>query len=112
MPLFETYEDLERAPGITDAFLQHPLTQRSIRGQEHPRMMIMLGYSDSNKDTGILGSQWALLRAQQELVQVGMRYGVDMLFFPAAAAPSAVAPAPLTASSKPCPNTPCAAAFA
>ena len=42
-------------------------------------MMIMLGYSDSNKDTGILGSQWALLRAQQELVEVG--YGVDMLFF-------------------------------
>ena len=81
VPLFETYEDLERAPGITDAFLQHPITQRSIRGQEHLRMMIMLGYSDSNKDTGILGSQWALLRAQQELVEVGMRYGVDMLFF-------------------------------
>ncbi|ADE54478.1 phosphoenolpyruvate carboxylase [Coraliomargarita akajimensis] len=81
VPLFETYEDLERAPGITEAFLQHPVTQRSLKSQARPRMMIMLGYSDSNKDTGILGSQWALLRAQQELVAVGMKYGVDMQFF-------------------------------
>ena len=81
VPLFETYEDLERAPGITQAFLEHPVTQRSLEGQERPRMMIMLGYSDSNKDTGILGSQWALLRAQQELVAVGIKYGVDMQFF-------------------------------
>lgn len=81
VPLFETYEDLERAPGITQAFLEHPVTQRSLQKKDKPRMMIMLGYSDSNKDTGILGSQWALLRAQQELVAVGMKYGVDMQFF-------------------------------
>lgn len=81
VPLFETYEDLERAPGITDAFLKHPVTRRSLKTQERPRMMVMLGYSDSNKDTGILASQWALLRAQQELVAVGLRYGVDMQFF-------------------------------
>lgn len=81
VPLFETYEDLERAPGIVDAFLSHPFTQRSLSATERPRMMVMLGYSDSNKDTGILASQWALLRAQQELIAVGDRHQVDVQFF-------------------------------
>lgn len=81
VPLFETFEDLERAPGIVDSFLSHPFTQRSLNATARPRMMVMLGYSDSNKDTGILASQWALLRAQQELIAVGDRYKVDMQFF-------------------------------
>lgn len=81
VPLFETFEDLERAPKIVDAFLSHPFTQRSLSTKTKPRMMVMLGYSDSNKDTGILASQWALLRAQQELIAVGDRYQVDMQFF-------------------------------
>ncbi len=81
VPLFETFEDLERAPSIVDAFLAHPFTQRSLNAQAKPKMMIMLGYSDSNKDTGILASQWALLRAQQELILVGNRHQVDIQFF-------------------------------
>ena len=81
VPLFETYEDLERAPGIMDAFLSHPFTQRSLKAMEKSRVMIMLGYSDSNKDTGILASQWALLRAQQELIAVAKRHQVDVQFF-------------------------------
>jgi len=81
VPLFETYEDLERAPKIVDAFLSHPLTQRSLSTTGKARIMVMLGYSDSNKDTGILASQWALLRAQQELIAVGKRYSVDVQFF-------------------------------
>ena len=31
VPLFETLDDLERSPGILDAFLKHPVTQRSLR---------------------------------------------------------------------------------
>lgn len=81
VPLFETFEDLQRAPEIVDSFLSHPFTQRSLKVQAKPRMMVMLGYSDSNKDTGILASQWALLRAQQELVAVGDKYQVDIQFF-------------------------------
>ena len=81
VPLFETYEDLERAPEIVDAFLSHPFTERSLKMTGKTRMMVMLGYSDSNKDTGILASQWALLRAQQELIAVGNRHKVDIQFF-------------------------------
>ena len=81
VPLFETYEDLERAPKIVDAFLSHAFTRRSLSAKTKPRMMVMLGYSDSNKDTGILASQWALLKAQQELIAVGDRHQIDMQFF-------------------------------
>ena len=67
-PLFETAEDLERAPGIMRAFLAHPVTQRSLRAMAgegaEPVQQIMIGYSDSNKESGILASQWALHRAQ------------------------------------------------
>ena len=84
VPLFETYEDLEAAPGISDAFLSHPCTRQSLRigtGETTPRFIIMLGYSDSNKDTGILASQWILKSAQSKLVDVGADHGVKITFF-------------------------------
>ncbi|WOO40781.1 phosphoenolpyruvate carboxylase [Rubellicoccus peritrichatus] len=83
VPLFETYEDLERAPAISDGFLSHPCTQESLRiGSSDPaRFMVMLGYSDSNKDTGILASQWVLFNAQRNLVNVGKVHGVKVTFF-------------------------------
>lgn len=84
VPLFETYEDLEGGPAIADAFLSHPCTRRSLgigaNGTE-PRMMIMLGYSDSNKDTGILASQWVLFNAQRNLVAVCLKHDVKATFF-------------------------------
>lgn len=84
VPLYETYEDLERGPAITEAFLGHPCTQRSLRIGEpdsDPHHMIMLGYSDSNKDTGILASQWVLFNAQRNLVAAGHKHGVKVTFF-------------------------------
>ncbi|MFT4901564.1 MAG: phosphoenolpyruvate carboxylase [Lentimonas sp.] len=84
VPLFETYEDLEIAPTVTHNFLAHPCTRHSLRiGQDgtDPRFIIMLGYSDSNKDTGILASQWILKSAQSKLVKVGEDHGVKIAFF-------------------------------
>lgn len=83
VPLFETYDDLELAPEITDAFINHPVTQRSLQPRRNGRraLMVMLGYSDSNKDTGILSSQWVLQRAQRSLLAVGEKNNVDILFF-------------------------------
>lgn len=82
-PLYETYEDLKCAPGITNEFLHHEVTKRSLESDAKgdPRLTIMLGYSDSNKDTGILSSQWVLQSAQRELLEVGKASGVAIQFF-------------------------------
>ncbi len=82
VPLFETYEDLEAAPGIIDEFLSHPCARASLsRIGPVPSQVIMLGYSDSNKDTGIIASQWALQRAQRHLLEIGNKHGVSITFF-------------------------------
>ena len=59
VPLFETMDDLERAPAIVEEFLSHPFTRRSLPSGTGADFQMMLGYSDSNKDCGILASQWA-----------------------------------------------------
>ena len=81
VPLFETMDDLDNSPGILAAFLEHPLTQRSLEKQSRPQQQIMLGYSDSNKDCGILAAQVALHRAQTALTKVGQEKGVKLCFF-------------------------------
>ena len=79
-PLYETMGDLEAGPGISDAFLSHPITKRSL-ALENPTFQMMVGYSDSNKDCGILASQWALQRAQTELAAICATHGVRPVFF-------------------------------
>jgi phosphoenolpyruvate carboxylase len=87
VPLFETIDDLKNSPGILSAFLEHPMTKRSLAwqrkasGAAHPVQQVMIGYSDSNKDGGILASQWGLYRAQEALATVGQRNGVRIRFF-------------------------------
>lgn len=79
VPLFETIEDLEAAPKIVEAFLDHPVTERSF-GKERV-LQVMLGYSDSCKDGGILTSQWSLYRTQQALTELGKKRRVKARFF-------------------------------
>ncbi|TVQ89981.1 MAG: phosphoenolpyruvate carboxylase [Deltaproteobacteria bacterium] len=87
VPLFETIEDLQRSPQILDAFLAHPITQRSLQAQRHRHpgearvQQVMIGYSDSNKDGGGLASLWHLHRAQRALTAVGEAHGVRIRFF-------------------------------
>ncbi len=87
VPLFETIDDLHRSPEILRAFLAHPMTQRSLelqrqrQGFSRPVQQVMIGYSDSNKDGGILSSHWTLYRAQESLVEVGQEFGVRIRFF-------------------------------
>jgi phosphoenolpyruvate carboxylase len=84
VPLFETMGDLEAGPGIVEAFLAHPVTQRSLKAQSNggtPVFQMMVGYSDSNKDCGIVASQCALHRAQRELSDTIQRHGVRPIFF-------------------------------
>jgi phosphoenolpyruvate carboxylase len=85
VPLFETIDDLERSPAILRAFLAHPWTRRSLSHAappgEKPVQQVMIGYSDSNKDGGLLASLWGLHRAQRALTDVAHDAGVRALFF-------------------------------
>jgi phosphoenolpyruvate carboxylase len=86
-PLFETIDDLESSPAVMKEFLAHPVIMRSLRyiqkrdQTERPVQEVMIGYSDSNKDGGILASQWHLRRAQIRLAAVAGQAGVDLRFF-------------------------------
>jgi len=85
VPLFETIDDLERSPTILRAFLEHPVTSGSLRLQQKPGeplvQQVMVGYSDSNKDAGIIASQWSLQKAQAGLAAIGHERGVLIRFF-------------------------------
>ena len=78
VPLLETITDLQRGDQILEAFLSHPVTQRRTNDK---RQEIMLGYSDSNKDGGILASRWSIHKAEASLSEVGARRGVQLCFF-------------------------------
>jgi len=108
-PLFETLADLQAAPRVVTEFLQHPVTQKTIKVlaqqeaqlalrkrvalvdpgegevvlpmQSPPILRVMIGYSDSNKDAGILASQWALHRGQRAIRNAAKEQGVSARFF-------------------------------
>jgi phosphoenolpyruvate carboxylase len=74
-PLFETLDDLNRAPQILQAYFELP-------GRKKPaHQHVMLGYSDSNKDCGYLTSNWALYQAQETLAKLCAGQGVKLTLF-------------------------------
>ncbi len=87
VPLFETIEDLQQSTEIYDQFLNHPITRRSLayiqqlRKLPQPTGQVMIGYSDSNKDGGIMASLVELRHAQNKLTEVGRKHGVSIRFF-------------------------------
>ena len=80
VPLLETIDDLIAGPEILEAFLTHPTVQKSYEGERYVQE-VMLGYSDSNKDGGILTSRWSVYKAEEQLTAVGDRLGVALCFF-------------------------------
>ncbi len=80
VPLFETIEDLQRAPAIMKEVLAVPVVRRSVRAQGGVQE-VMIGYSDSNKDGGFLASNWELYKAQIKLTRLGRESGVPIAFF-------------------------------
>lgn len=80
VPLLETIEDLEHAAQLLDELLADPGYRHHLRQRGHVQE-VMLGYSDSNKDGGYLAANWALYRAQEQLLAVAERHGVKLRFF-------------------------------
>jgi phosphoenolpyruvate carboxylase len=78
---------LEIAPEVVQKYLSNAFTRRSLALQRDSRnghrfvQQVMLGYSDSNKDSGMLTSQWALHRAQESISNVGDSLGVEVRYF-------------------------------
>ena len=79
-PLFETIQDLQGCGAVMATLLGLPL-YRALVDAEGGRQEVMLGYSDSAKDGGILASSWRLYDAQQRLTALASGLGVRMRFF-------------------------------
>jgi len=79
-PLFEQESGLRDAPDTMAALLASPAYRTALasRGDEQE---VMIGYSDSNKELGYLGSSWALYVAQRDLTEVFAEAGVGHVFF-------------------------------
>ncbi len=80
VPLFETIDDLERAPDILDELLGDERFASRVAANGG-RAEVMVGYSDSGKDGGYLAAQWAIYRAQEELAAVAARHDVELTIF-------------------------------
>ena len=79
-PLFETIEDLRRAPEIMRRLFEHPFYRRQLAAQGNLQE-VMIGYSDSSKDGGILTSSWELYKSQERLWEVAREHGVELRLF-------------------------------
>jgi phosphoenolpyruvate carboxylase len=79
-PLFETVDDLGRAPEVLGHLLEDPFYRSSLT-ESDDLQEIMLGYSDSGKDAGYVTSNWTLYKAQGLLCSVARNDGVNLRLF-------------------------------
>ncbi|MCY1327592.1 Phosphoenolpyruvate carboxylase [compost metagenome] len=77
VPLFETLDDLDNAGPCIDRLLSLDSYRDGLTGPQE----VMIGYSDSAKDAGTLAAAWAQYRAQEALVEICARHGVELLLF-------------------------------
>ncbi|MDH4047811.1 MAG: phosphoenolpyruvate carboxylase [Gammaproteobacteria bacterium] len=79
-PLLETVDDLKNGPAILEELLANELYREhlALRGD---KQTVMIGYSDSNKDSGLVSARWALQNAQIELVETVAQHNVELNLF-------------------------------
>ena len=77
VPLFETVGDLRRS----DATMRRLFDDAWYREAIQHRQEVMIGYSDSSKESGRLAAAWELYKAQERLVALAREYGVELTLF-------------------------------
>ena len=79
-PLFETVPDLERAEQVLDRMFTDPVVAPHLERRDH-RQVVMVGYSDSNKDGGIASARWALQQALERMARSATRHRLTLTVF-------------------------------
>ncbi|HET9426285.1 MAG TPA: phosphoenolpyruvate carboxylase [Gemmatimonadaceae bacterium] len=80
VPLFETLADLEGAPAVMRKLLDDDVYRRQLAARGN-RQEVMIGYSDSGKDAGILASSWGLYQGQEALAALFREKNVELTLF-------------------------------
>lgn len=80
IPLFETFADLQAAPGILREIVRHPAFAARL-GETGNRLEVMLGYSDSSKDVGPVAATLALYEAQAAIADWAKESGIELTLF-------------------------------
>jgi len=80
VPLFETLDDLDNAPRVLSQLFAMEIYRAHLKnfGDEQ---MVMIGYSDSNKDGGYLAANWALYQAQENIASICAEHGIQLTLF-------------------------------
>jgi phosphoenolpyruvate carboxylase len=79
-PLLESIESLERAGDVLRALYSEPAYRRHLVSRGNIQMVV-IGYSDTNKEGGIAASRWALQVAQTQLLEAAREAGIRVLIF-------------------------------
>ena len=80
VPLFETIEDLKAAPSILENLFTLPVYREHLSACKDAQM-VMIGYSDSNKDGGYVMANWALYQGQENLTTVTQKHNIKLTIF-------------------------------
>jgi phosphoenolpyruvate carboxylase len=80
VPLFESIQDLKDASGILETLFVSDV-YRSQLETHNGEQIVMIGYSDSNKDGGYLTANWSLYQAQEEITRIASKYKVKLTIF-------------------------------
>ena len=81
-PLFETIDDLTRIEEILEDLFSNDTYTNLIGTYKNSKLQeVMLGYSDSCKDGGILSSSWSLYKAQQQVLDISKKYQIECRLF-------------------------------
>jgi phosphoenolpyruvate carboxylase len=80
VPLFESVRDLKDAPAILEQLFTLDVYREHLQAHNNGQM-VMIGYSDSNKDGGYLMANWSLYQAQEDITRVAQKHKVNLTIF-------------------------------